>query len=126
MNTLLIGASAGLGRALAERLAAEGHQLYLIASDSLDIAALASDLSIRFGAKATGESLDLAKLDVAELRQRVHDCLGPVENLFYIAGVSALDSGPIADDLAVRLIEVNFTAAVRIVNAFLPDLKESG
>jgi NAD(P)-dependent dehydrogenase (short-subunit alcohol dehydrogenase family) len=124
MKTLVVGASAGLGRAVAERLAADGHALYLVASDARDIAALVSDLSIRFGVKVTGESLDLAKLDIAALRQRVHDNLGPIENLFYIAGVSTLDSGPIDDDLAVRLIEVNFSAAVRIVNAFLPDLKE--
>ena len=126
MNTLVVGASAGLGRAVAERLAADGHALYLVASDVRDIAALVSDLNIRFGVKVTGESLDLAKLDVTALRQRVHDSLGPVENLFYIAGVSVLDSGPIADDLAIRLIEINLTAAVRIVNAFLPDLKENG
>jgi short-subunit dehydrogenase len=126
MNTLIVGASAGLGRAVAERLAADGHALYLIASDPRDIAALVSDLNIRFGVKVTGESLDLEKLDAAALRRRVHDSIGPVENLFYIAGVSMLDSGQISDDLAVRLIEVNFTAAVRIVNAFLLDLKESG
>jgi short-subunit dehydrogenase len=123
MNTLIVGASAGLGRAVAERLAATGHGLYLIASDASDIAALTSDLNIRFGVKVTGESLDLARLDVTTLRRRVHDSLGPVENLFYIAGVSALDSGPIADEFVSRLIEVNFTAALRIVNAFLPDLK---
>ena len=126
MNTLVIGASAGLGRAIAERLAADGHALYLVASDPRDIAALVSDLNVRFGVKVTGESLDLAKLDVAALRRRVHESFGRVENLFYIAGVSMLDSGPVADDLAVRLIEVNFTAAVRIVNAFLLDLKEDG
>jgi short-subunit dehydrogenase len=124
MNSVIVGASAGLGRAIAERLAADGHSLYLIASDAHDIAALVSDLTIRFGVKVSGESLDLAKLDVAALRQRVHDTLGRVENLFYIAGFSLLDSGPIADDAAARLIDVNFTAAVRIINAFLPDLKD--
>ena len=56
MNTLVIGASAGLGRAIAERLAADGHALYLIASDPRDIAALVSDLNIRFGVKVTGQS----------------------------------------------------------------------
>ena len=126
MNTVIVGASAGLGRAIAERLAADGHALYLIASDAQDIAALVADLGIRFSIKVSGESLDLAEFDAAALRQRVHDGLGPVENLFYIAGFSVLDSGPIADDLAARLIDVNFTAAVRVVNAFLPDLQEGG
>ena len=126
MNTVIVGASAGLGRAIAERLAADGHALYLIASDAQDIAALVADLGIRFGIKVSGESLDLAEFDAAALRQRVRENLGPVENLFYIAGFSVLDSGPIADDLAVRLIDVNFTAAVRVVNAFLPDLKAGG
>jgi len=124
MNSLVIGATAGLGRALTEMLAAQGHALYLVGSDERDVAAQTADLAARYGVKVVGDSINLVELDPASLHGRVHQRLGPITNLFYIAGFSLFDSGPVSDDLVRRLIEVNFTSAVRIVNAFLPDLKE--
>jgi short-subunit dehydrogenase len=124
MNSLVIGASAGLGRAVAERLAEGGHTLFLVASDDRDLAPLVADLTTRFGVQVFAESADLSNIDAAALRQRVLARLGTVQNLFYIAGFSTLDSGPIEDGEASRLIAVNFTSAVRIVNAFLGDLSQ--
>jgi NAD(P)-dependent dehydrogenase (short-subunit alcohol dehydrogenase family) len=126
MNTLIIGATAGLGRAIAERMASEGHALCLVGSDDRDLAALASDLTIRFGTRVVSECLDLAEPDVATLYARVTRELGKVESLFYVAGYSILDSGPVPDLVASRLVDVNFTSAVRIVNAFLADLRDGG
>lgn len=64
MNAVVVGASAGLGRALAAALAASGHDLVLAASDLRDVAALASDLRLRHGVRAAAVAVDLGSSDV--------------------------------------------------------------
>ncbi len=44
MNSLIVGASAGLGRALSNELPVNGHNLVLVSSDKRDIEAVAADM----------------------------------------------------------------------------------
>uniref|UniRef100_UPI002DD6359E SDR family NAD(P)-dependent oxidoreductase n=1 Tax=Dokdonella sp. TaxID=2291710 RepID=UPI002DD6359E len=60
MTTVVVGASSGLGRALAEELARTGHELLLVASDPRDLSAIAADLGLRHAAKVHTLALDLA------------------------------------------------------------------
>ena len=123
MRCLIIGASTGLGRALAERLASDGHDLFLVASDERDLAALASHLALGEGITAAFAALDLADFDADALRDQVRAAMGEIDALFFIAGVGSDDDhGQIPDALARRLIDVNFSGGVRIVNAFLDEL----
>ena len=59
MIAIVVGASAGLGRALAEELAATGHDLVVVSSDARDLEALASDLRIRHGVRVVTVPFDL-------------------------------------------------------------------
>jgi short-subunit dehydrogenase len=122
MRSLVIGATAGLGRALAELLARNGHDLFLVSSDAGDLAPLAADLASRHGVRAHYLACDLAAPDPEALREAVRAKLGGIENLFYIAGLSLRDTPPVADEIALRLVNVNLTSAVRLVNAFFADL----
>ena len=56
---IVVGASAGLGRALAGELAAAGHDLVVVSSDARDLEALASDLRIRHGVRVVTAPSDL-------------------------------------------------------------------
>jgi short-subunit dehydrogenase len=125
MKSVVIGASAGLGRALADRLASAGHHLYLLASDERDLVPLAADLHLRFGVQVYTRCVELTDVDVVDVRAHVLASLGPPDNLFYIAGASTMDSGPRDDGEVRRLIAVNFTSGVRLVNAFLDDLSRT-
>ncbi len=49
---LIVGASGGLGRRLAEQLAQQKQNLLLVSSDARDLCALATDLKIRFEVQA--------------------------------------------------------------------------
>ena len=119
MNCVLVGASAGLGLALAERLAAGGHVLFLVASDERDLAAVASDLRLRHRTNVGYAALDLASFNAEELTTAAIAHLGAVDCLFVIAGLgSDEDIGTVSEDLAQRLMAVNFNAGVKIVNAF--------
>lgn len=121
MRSLVLGASAGLGRALSEALAARGHTLFLVATDERDLEAAASDLALRHGVSVFHMVHDLAGADVSELKARVAADMGGLDNLFCIAGFSAAeqDSGSLDEDLLKSLAEVNFLGPLRVVNAFL-------
>ena len=51
MTFVIVGASAGLGRALAEKFASEGHDLIVISSELKDLNAIKGDLQNRFNVK---------------------------------------------------------------------------
>jgi short-subunit dehydrogenase len=123
VRSLVIGASGGLGRALAERLAGAGHELFLVASDERDLAAQGADLALRFGVRVSHRAMDLAAPDPGALRLEVIARMGGVDHLFYVAGQSLRRAEPIEDALAQRLVAVNFGSAVRIVNAFFADME---
>ncbi len=123
MKCVVVGASAGLGRVLSTRLAARGDDVYLIASDEKDLSALSADLTLQYDVSVDFKSVNLVSVDATSLKEEVISNFGAVDALFYIAGYGDdKDCGPISEDLAERLMHVNFNAAVKIVNAFLDHL----
>lgn len=126
MKAVVIGASAGLGRALASCLAEAGHDLVLVARDSRDLDAVVRDLSIRFKGSISWIEADLTNFDAADLRDQVLERLGGINALFVISGLGDdADCGPMPDLALRRLIEVNYTAPIALINAFLPDLAQA-
>ena len=123
MRSLVVGASAGLGRALAEELARRGHDLYLVASDERDLEPLARDLTLVHGVTVHAHAADLATLDPTGLRAGYDRRFDDLDCLFLVAGLGdPADSGSVDPVLLDRLIAVNFAAGARIVNVFLDDL----
>lgn len=57
---IIIGASSGVGRAIAEVFAAAGHDLLLVSREGRDTRAVASDLTLRFGVSVLSVMVDLA------------------------------------------------------------------
>ena len=62
MTYIIVGGSAGLGRAIAKKIASEKQDLIIISSDLRDTKALASDLEIRYGVKVIPLQMSLSKL----------------------------------------------------------------
>lgn len=123
MKSFVVGASAGLGRALSEELARRGHDLVLLASDERDVLALTRDLALTHGVKTYPLAADLANIDAARLRADHSEAFGDLDNIFVVAGFSDItDTGSLEPGLLERLIATNFTGAVRIVNAVLDDI----
>ncbi|MGZ5051276.1 MAG: SDR family NAD(P)-dependent oxidoreductase [Methylobacter sp.] len=60
---IIVGASSGVGRAIAEEFAAQGHDLLLISRADRDTQAVASDLTLRFGVSVQSLKLDLATVE---------------------------------------------------------------
>jgi len=123
-TSCIIGASAGLGRALAERLAANGHRLHLVASDQRDLSALAADLQIRYGRDVATLAVDIVAADPSAVCEHAFASVGPITNLLVVAGRTSIDDRPgCSDGELTDLLSANFLAPARIVNAFVPFLR---
>lgn len=122
-TSCIIGASAGLGLALARSLARQGHDLCLVARDARDLDAVAADLRIRYRVQVRTLAIDLGDVDPSEL---VKNCLalsGPIDHLLMVAGISQKNDRPgLTDAEVASILDVNLTAPVRIINAFIPHL----
>lgn len=128
MNFLVLGASAGLGRALAERLAGEGNDLFLVASDERDLKALAADLTLKHPVRI---AYHVAHLDSS------HEWLEPIvakakafaaiNGLFFPIGYSITNDDGALDEGATRQIaEANFLGVALLVSRFLPEFLARG
>lgn len=127
MTAVVVGASAGLGRALAERLAAAAYDLVIVSSDERDVAALASDLRIRFGVRVAALGLDLgsATPDLDRIEAAVAD-LGGADTLLFPIGWTPLgDDGCLDAARAERVMRTNFLSVVAVVSQFLPALRQA-
>jgi len=126
-TTIIVGASSGLGRALAVELARRGHALLLVASDARDLQAIAADLELRFEANAATLALDLAREpDPGARILAALAAMPPLSALLLAAGFSRDD-----DDFSLsaarigELLSINLHAPHAIVHALLPTLRET-
>jgi len=125
-TSIIIGASTGLGRALASQLGAKGNNLLLVSSSLEDLIPLKSDLTIQYGITAVICGIDISSCLVEKIVQEAVNNFDKIDNLFVIAGVSDPKlNGPLSTYDLDRLMTVNFTAPVRIINSFLPLLADN-
>ena len=124
MTYVIVGASAGVGRALATRFASAGHDLLLVASEDRDLRATAADLAIRHGVRARWMAADAgADRMCAERIATAADELGGFDGvLFPIGAVAATDDCGFDPDQSARLVDVNFSAVAAITTRLLPHL----
>ncbi|HWI13390.1 MAG TPA: SDR family NAD(P)-dependent oxidoreductase [Burkholderiales bacterium] len=125
MRAAIIGATGGVGRALAEALARRGHHLLITATDARDLAALRAHVELSYGVSVqtavvrVGGDGWLAALSDALERYGVPDAM------FFPIGLSyAHDDGLLPAEAARTLIEVNFAGIVDIVTLVLPAMLE--
>ncbi|MEO7199726.1 MAG: SDR family NAD(P)-dependent oxidoreductase [Dokdonella sp.] len=124
MTAVVIGASSGLGRALASELAQQQQSLLLVASDARDLQALASDLRLRHGVAVHTLALDLASEPDPGAR-----VLGALQDL---PAASALllpigysredDDFSLSAGALGQLLAINLHAPMVITQALLPQL----
>jgi short-subunit dehydrogenase len=116
-----VGASSGIGAALARELAGRGARLALSGRDAGKLNALGIDNALLLTCDAT----DMASLAAA--RKSLRSALGGVDLVIYLAG----DYAPMRADQfnleqAEKIIAVNLGGALRLTATVLPDLLAEG
>jgi hypothetical protein len=129
MSTALVtGASAGLGRAFAERLAREGTDLVLVARDLARLEELARGLRQRHGVAVEVLVADLSdRAATGRVCSRLEDDLRPVDLLVNNAGfgtVGRFHELPISREISE--IGLNVVAVARLTHAALPGMVARG
>ena len=124
MTFVILGASAGVGRSLATRFAAAGHNLVLLASDERDLVALASDLEVRYKTRTRIVAADMVgPSSYLDGIAAAVDDLGPLDGVLAPVGAVAPGDDCTFDERRIaRLTTVNYQAVVATVTRFLPDL----
>jgi short-subunit dehydrogenase len=129
MTTALItGSTAGIGAAFARRLAADGHNLVLVARNTERLAEQATELHDRHGIEAEVLTADLATDEGIEtVATRLADRKNPVDLLVNNAGFGNkgryLDV-PMADEL--KMLKVHCEAVLRLTSAATEAMRERG
>jgi len=127
MTYLVVGASSGLGRALAERFASSGNELILVSRDKRDTEALSAHLTILHGVKVSPVTIDLAKSPLSyteiDAALQVHQ---PLKGVLLPAGANDNDDVVgLSDDKLTYLTRVNYLAPCELLNHYLPLLKNN-
>ncbi|MEU0603497.1 SDR family oxidoreductase [Streptomyces sp. NPDC006393] len=129
MTTALItGSTAGIGAAFARRLAADGHDLVLVARDTERLTDQATELHDRHGIEAEVLTADLSKeAGIEAVAARLGDRRNPVDLLINNAGFG--NKGrflevPMADELT--MLKVHVEAVLRLTAAATAAMRERG
>ncbi|MFD5497186.1 SDR family NAD(P)-dependent oxidoreductase [Streptomyces sp. NPDC001812] len=129
MTTALItGSTAGIGAAFARKLAADGHDLVLVARDIARLREQATELHDRHGIEAEVLRADLAEdKGIEVVAERLGERRNPVDLLINNAGFG--NKGrylevSMADEL--RMLKVHCEAVLRLTSAAAEAMRERG
>lgn len=126
-SALITGASRGIGKAVAERLAAKGYTIALLARDSQDLKDTAALVKSK-GGTAIPCPVDMADLDslpayLSQVVSTLGSCSLLINNVGMGYTASLLDT-PLAD--WQRILALNLTSAFLCIQAVLPTMRQAG
>lgn len=126
--TLITGASSGIGEAFARRLAAEKHNLVLVARNEEKLHELCDELMLKHKIMAHYVALDLSEFGVdRKLLDETERHGFEVDWLINNAGFGSIgDFSTLDIDREVQMIELNIAALVAITHCYLRKMRERG
>lgn len=128
-TALVLGATSGIGEAVARRLASEGYDLVLAGRSEAPLQANARDLEVRYGVRARVRLFEA--LDFASHAGWIEDCAAEIEGglsgVLLCYGAMEDESEAASDpERARRMIDVNFSSPVSILDRAAEHLSARG
>jgi short-subunit dehydrogenase len=123
--TLITGASSGIGEAFARRLAAEKHNLFLVARSEQKLRDICDELSQKHGISAEHLAVDLIEVDSDLMVLEATEKLGAeVDWLINNAGFGSMgDFAKLDLERELEMIELNVTAVVALTHHYLNKMR---
>ncbi|TWF94742.1 SDR family NAD(P)-dependent oxidoreductase [Saccharopolyspora dendranthemae] len=127
-TALVTGATAGIGRAYSRRLAAEGHDMVLVARDAERLEELADRLQTRHNVRVEVLAADLSDAaQRAAVAKRLADPAKPVDVLINNAGFGTNGAfWDLTPDVLQRQLDVNVAAVLELTHAAVGAMRERG
>jgi NADP-dependent 3-hydroxy acid dehydrogenase YdfG len=125
--TIISGASRGIGRAIATRLARENHFVLLLARNSEEISELELEIDSA-GGKALSFAVDVSnEKQVNEVVDQAIRDFGRIDNVINNAGIGIFkEVENLTEDEWTRVMDVNVKGSFLLTKAVLPHMKSAG
>ncbi len=120
-NALVVGASSGIGRALAEMLLADGYRVGIMARRT----ELLNETAEKFGANAVAMHIDTSGEGCIEELREMLKKLGPVD-LAVISSGTGFDNEQLALEPELATINTNVTGFTCVANVLMQHFLEKG
>jgi uncharacterized protein len=124
--TLITGASSGIGEAFARKLAAEGHDLLLVARSEDKLIALCNELGLNHNVRAQYFVADLSQPDSpARLLEATRERNLEINLLINNAGFGSMGEFAQLDlERELNMIDLNVRSLVELTHLFLQPMRE--
>ena len=125
-TAVIIGASAGLGRSLTERLAADGWDLVITSRSATDLEQLADDIRQRHGVQVTPLAVDLTDDDsaISSYVTAVDAVTRPDAVLITAGSIASVDDGVGDWATTSELVAGNMTGVMKVAGHFMAGFEE--
>ncbi len=127
MTFIIVGASAGLGRSLAEKFASESNDLVIISSDIQDLDAIKCDIQNRFDVSVYPIQMNFNQYEMNfEELDKVMQNIKEVEGILLPIGLSDSSDNPHVDGKKINeIFNINLVNVCIFINHMLKILKDT-
>lgn len=127
MENVIIGASSGLGRQIAENLARRGKNILIISRNERDLVSIANDLQIRFSITIKYLVTDINNKEETKKISDYLDSDNSVAHVYITSGyITDTDDGFSMSEHFDLLVDTNYKSVIRIIAIFTNYFKAKG